>query len=78
MPACTRTGRTGIVIAAIFPARELLATSLETPSRAVNYAAIAPAAKVADLKLPIFYYEKALTSAGCASLARESSRTCCK
>jgi hypothetical protein len=26
MPARTRTGRTGIVIAAIFPARELLAT----------------------------------------------------
>jgi hypothetical protein len=27
MPARTRTGRTGIVIAANFPARELLATS---------------------------------------------------
>jgi len=30
MPARTRTGRTGIVIAAIFPASELLATSLTT------------------------------------------------
>jgi hypothetical protein len=29
MPARTRTGRTGIVIAAIFPAGELLATSLK-------------------------------------------------
>jgi hypothetical protein len=35
MPARTRTGRTGIVIAANFPARELLATSFKNGNLAL-------------------------------------------
>jgi hypothetical protein len=35
MPARTRTGRTGIVIAANFPAGELLATHRKTATRTV-------------------------------------------
>jgi len=77
MPARTRTGRTGIVIAAIFPARELLAPRFENASSNCchgNELARLLIFKSAKLQ----NYQKALASAGCASLALESSRTCCK